>query len=288
MRQWLWLWLGMVLVVTPAWAQGGGGGGNRAEPSRGFWEAAPRPWQEVVQTEVDRAFRSTTILLNLLLLVLILWPIAVGLGLWGLRRCIVWHLVETASKRVHQQIATQAETAIAELINQQLTHYRLTLAALQAESRQALEQEWQKRLHSLQDATERVSPAPPDLPRVLSRLRQWLSDPRSELPPDLYQTLVAWAQQDGSALTGADCLLLGQVWQQLGQWEKALAYYQQASDRQPDAWEAWYHLGLALTHHQRYAEALASFERALALQPAASHIRAQRDAALEQLRQHIS
>jgi len=277
MRRWLWLWLWMVLVVHPAWAQGGGGGGHRSE-------SYARPWQEVVQTEVDRAFRYTTTLLNLLLLVLILLPIALALGLWGLRRSIVLHLVESASERVQQKIVAQTEAAIAQILSQQLTHYRITLAALNAESRQALEQEWQKRLHTLNEPTELVSLAPPGWPQVLPRLQQWLVNPRTELPPDLYQTLVDWAQRDWRALTAADCLVLGQVWQQLGQWEKALTYYQQASQKEPESWEAWYHLGLALDHLQHYAEALASFERALALQPEASHIRSHRDAALAKLR----
>ncbi|APB33723.1 Tetratricopeptide repeat-containing protein [Gloeomargarita lithophora Alchichica-D10] len=282
MRQWLWLWLWLYLTALPVLAQGGGGG-NRAESSRVLAETNPRPWSEFVQIEVDRAFRHTTVLLNLFLLVLILLPVATGLGLWWLRRSIVIQLVQTATERAQKQIQAQAEITIAEVLAQHLTHYQITLAALNTQSRQTLEQEWQKRLTTFCETTERVSLAPPSPGQVLPQLRHWLTHTQTELAPELYQHLVDWLHRDWAALTGADCLLLGQVWQRLGQWEKALPYYQQASQQQPESWETWYHLGLALNHLHRYTEALTSFEQALALQPQASQIHQHRDAVLEKL-----
>ncbi|MEN9217273.1 MAG: tetratricopeptide repeat protein [Gloeomargarita sp. HHBFW_bins_162] len=283
MYRWLWLGLWINLLVLPVQAQGGGGGGNRAEPSRVMAEPYPRSWQEVVQTEVDRAFRHTTVLLNLFVLVLILLPIATGLGLWWLRRSIVAQLVQMATEQANQQIQTQMETTLKGILAHHLTQYQLTLAALNTQSRQNLEQEWQKRLNTLCDATERVSLAPPSLSQTLHQLRHWLTQNQTELPSDLYHQLVNWLHRDGTALTGDDCVLLGQVWQKLGQWENARHYYQQASQQQPDDWTAWYHLGVALNHLQRYAEALTSFERALALHPEASQIHHDRDAILEKL-----
>lgn len=231
--------------------------------------------------EVDRAFRHTTLLLNLLLLVLVLLPVAAGLGLWWLRRSIIQQLVQMAADQAQKPMRTQAETIVAEVVAQQLTHYQITLAALAAQSRQALEQEWQKRFHTLAEVTEPVTKVP-ELQLSLQRLRQWLTQPTTELPPDLQPSLAQFSP-DQPALSAGDCLLIGQVWQQLGQWESALAYYQQASQRQPESWEAWYHLGIALSHCQRYSEALSCFEKALSLQPEASQIYQQRAAVLEKL-----
>ena len=283
MVRWWWLGLCLNLVAVPVLAQGGGGGGNRAEPSRSLVEPYTRPWQELVQVEVDRAFRHTTLLLQLLLLVLILLPIATGLGIWWLRRSILAQLVQTATAQARQPMQAQAETIIAEVLAQQLTHYQITLAALSTQSRQSLEQEWQKRLNTLGEATERVTLVVPGPVQMRERLRQWLNQPQSELPPELYQYLVDCSQGDGAGFTGEDCRLLGQVWQRLGQWEKALPYYQQASQQEPEAWENWYRLGLALNHLQRYAEALTSFEQALKLHPEASQIQQDRAAVLEKL-----
>ncbi|MEN9215613.1 MAG: tetratricopeptide repeat protein [Gloeomargarita sp. DG02_4_bins_56] len=283
MVRWWCLWLCLNLVAVPVLAQGGGGGGNRAEPSRSLTPPDTRPWQEFVQAEVDRAFRHTTILLNLLLLVLILLPIATGLGLWWLRRSLLTQLVQAATAQARQPMHAQAESILAEVLAQQLTHYQLTLAALSTQSRQSLEQEWQKRLNTLCEATERISPASPSPAQTLQQLRHWLNQPQTELPSELYQCLVDWYHRDGAALTGEDCLLLGQVWQRLGQWEKALPYYQQASRQAPTSWETWYHLGLALNHLQRYAEALSSFEQALQLHPEASQIQQDRAAVLEKV-----
>ena len=275
MVRWIWLGLWIPLVVCPVFAQGsGGGGGNRAEPN---------PLGTELRTEVDRAFRHTTMLLNLLLLVLLLLPIAVGLGLWGLRRSIILQLVQMATDEAQKQIKARAEATIAEVFAQQLTHYQIALATLHAQSRQSLEQEWQKRLNTLQDLTERVPLTPPSSTPTLQQLRHWLSEERTELPPELYQALVNCSQE--TTLTGADCLLLGQVWQRLGKWEQALPYYQRASQAQPEAWEHWYHLGLALNHLHRYAEALDSFEQALSLQPQASQIYQYWEATLKKLRQ---
>jgi|YNPBryBLVA2012_1023415.scaffolds.fasta_scaffold00596_13 tetratricopeptide (TPR) repeat protein len=279
MVRWIWLGLWIPLVVCPVFAQGsGGGGGNRAEPNPLGTELRT----ELVRTEVDRAFRHTTLLLNLLVLVLLLLPIALGLGLWGLRRSIILQLVQMATDEAQKQIKAQAEATIAEVFAQQLTHYQITLAALHAQSRQTLEQEWQKRLNTLHDTTERVPLTPPSSTSTLQQLRHWLSEERTDLPPTLYQALVNWSPE--MPLTGADCLLLGQVWQRLGEWEQALSYYQRACEVQPEAWENWYHLGLALNHLHRYAEALKSFEHALSLQPQASQIHQHWQAALEKLK----
>ncbi len=281
MYRWIWVGLCVPLAVWPVQAQGGGGGGNRAEPNPLVRETTLP--LELVQTEVDRAFRHTTLLLNLLLMVLIFLPLALGLGLWGLRRSIILQLVQTATEQAQKQIQARTEATIAEVLAQQLTHYQITLAALHTRSRQTLEQEWQKRPNTLDDATERVPLVSPSANSVLQQLRHWLTDSRTELPPELYQTLGNWSQNAGATLTGTDCLLVGQVWQRLGQWEKALPYYQQASQKQPECWENWYHLGLVLNHLHRYGEALSSFEQALALQPQASQIQRYRDAALEKL-----
>lgn len=275
MQGWWGLGLTVLLTVRPVLAQGGGGGGHRPEPG------AFRPWQEVVQMEVDRAFRHTTLLLNLLLLVLVLLPVATGLGLWWLRRSILQQLVQMAADQAQKPMRTQAETIVAEVLAQQLTHYQITLAALATQTRQALEQEWQKRLHTLAEATEAITIVPSPQP-VLERLRQWLTQTDTTLPGDLEQQLAQF-QPDQPTLPAEDCLVLGQVWQRLGQWEQALAYYQQASQKQPDRWEAWYHLGVALSHGQRYQEALTCFEKALALQPQASQIDRQREAILNKL-----
>ncbi|MCS6782632.1 MAG: tetratricopeptide repeat protein [Gloeomargarita sp. SKYBB_i_bin120] len=274
MARWVWLGLGLLLAMQPVLAQGGGGGGNRGEPS------AYRPWQEVVQMEVDRAFRHTTLLLNLLLLVLVLLLVATGMGLWWLRRSILQQLVQMAADQARQPMRTQAETIVAEVLAQQLTHYQLTLAALAAQSRQALEQEWQKRLHAL-EVTEPLTAVPPT-PSPLERLRQWLAQESLELPADLSQQLEQF-RPDQPTLSAQDCLLLGRVWQRLGRWDHAVAYLQQASQKQPDAWEVWYHLGVAFSYGQRYNDALTCFEKALALQPQASQIQQQREQMLEKM-----
>lgn len=59
----------------------------------------------------------------------------------------------------------------------------------------------------------------------------------------------------------------GQTFSKSGQYEKAIAAYDQAIKHKPDYYEAWINRGIALDKLQRYTEALESYDRAIKIQP---------------------
>lgn len=69
-----------------------------------------RAIRDSVQAEVDRAFTHTTTLINILLVVIILFPVSMVLGLWLLRRSIINQLVTEIKPELQiekeKQIAT--------------------------------------------------------------------------------------------------------------------------------------------------------------------------------------
>jgi tetratricopeptide (TPR) repeat protein len=60
---------------------------------------------------------------------------------------------------------------------------------------------------------------------------------------------------------------IGQTYQQAGEWQGAIAYYEQAIGLQPDWAEAHYHLGQALQHLGHWQGAIACYQAARELQP---------------------
>ncbi len=59
----------------------------------------------------------------------------------------------------------------------------------------------------------------------------------------------------------------GQTFSKSGQYERAIAAYDQAIKHKPDYYEAWINRGITLNKLQRYTEALESYNRAIKLQP---------------------
>lgn len=66
--------------------------------------------RNLVQTEVDRAFSRTTTLITILLLVIILFPVAMVLGLWLLRRSIINQLIGEIKQELQTEVAKQTAT----------------------------------------------------------------------------------------------------------------------------------------------------------------------------------
>jgi tetratricopeptide (TPR) repeat protein len=63
--------------------------------------------RNLVQTEVDRAFNRTTTLITILLFVIILFPLAMALGLWLLRRSIINQLVSEIKQELPTEVTKQ-------------------------------------------------------------------------------------------------------------------------------------------------------------------------------------
>ena len=54
----------------------------------------------------------------------------------------------------------------------------------------------------------------------------------------------------------------------IGQYDKAIAYYQRALKLKPSSWQAWHNVGLVKKHQRKFTEAVQALESALALNPA--------------------
>lgn len=83
-----------------------------------------REVRNIVQAEVDRAFSHTTTLINILLLVIILFPVAMVLGLWLLRRSIINQLVTEIKPEL--QIEKQKQIAVFQQEIEQWTREYIT------------------------------------------------------------------------------------------------------------------------------------------------------------------
>lgn len=69
-----------------------------------------REVRNLIQAEVDRAFSRTTTLINLLLFLLILFPLTVPLVLWLLRRSIINQLVGEIKQELQTEVEKQTAT----------------------------------------------------------------------------------------------------------------------------------------------------------------------------------
>ena len=69
-----------------------------------------KEFRNLVQAEVDRAFSRTTSLINILLFVIILFPVAMALVLWLLRRSIMNQLVEETKQELQTEVKKQTAT----------------------------------------------------------------------------------------------------------------------------------------------------------------------------------
>jgi len=87
----------------------------------------------LVQSEVDRAFSRTTTLINILLFVMILFPVVTALGFWLLRRSVINQLVAEIKKELHREVEKQLETQVAADLNQQTAAFKQEMDKLQGE-----------------------------------------------------------------------------------------------------------------------------------------------------------
>jgi tetratricopeptide (TPR) repeat protein len=82
--------------------------------------------RNLVQTEVDRAFNRTTTLITILLFVIILFPLAMALGLWLLRRSIINQLVSEIKQELPTEVTKQTaafKQEMAQLQREYITYF---------------------------------------------------------------------------------------------------------------------------------------------------------------------
>jgi tetratricopeptide (TPR) repeat protein len=67
--------------------------------------------------------------------------------------------------------------------------------------------------------------------------------------------------------------------------EEAIAAYEKAIAIKPDSYDAWRHVGIALSELKRYKEAMAAYDRAIAIKPDNAEAWRDRGAIVSELKQ---
>ncbi|MGE5656138.1 MAG: tetratricopeptide repeat protein [Actinomycetota bacterium] len=180
-----------------------------------------------VQEEVDLAFRQTTALLNVFLVILTLFPAAAAVGVW-----VLLGKLAKQTTLAQQEIESLRDDTLFQLKNV-LEEAEAIFYALKQQSAIAEEQ-----TELLQAGTQ----------------NQPFEQMNQSVNHEPILTALDYARQ-GDALFFQNSF------------EEAVASYDLALQLQPDLADTWNNRGVVLTRLQRYSEAIASYERATEIRP---------------------
>lgn len=180
-----------------------------------------------VQEEVDLAFRQTTALLNVFLVILTLFPAAAAVGVW-----VLLGKLAKQTTLAQQEIESLRDDTLFQLKNV-LEEAEAIFYALKQQSAIAEEQ-----TELLQAGTQ----------------NQPFDQMNQSVNHEPILTALDYARQ-GDALFFQNSF------------EEAVASYDLALQLQPDLADTWNNRGVVLTRLQRYSEAIASYERATEIRP---------------------
>lgn len=194
--------------------------------------------REQVQKEVNRSFGFTTGLLNALLFLLILFPIAGIISLWLLRRSLATQIKGEVKEELVPEIKTEIQKAIGPGLSSAAEGPHPPQPTMSGENIAQL-----KELISMAMATQ----------NVISEARHTLEESLNAQTKtgDLLKNVFEQYSQQGN-----EFLLEGR-------YEDAIEFYNKAIQSNPEDYKSWCAKGVVLTKMQRFDEAIQAFNQAL-------------------------
>ncbi len=193
--------------------------------------------RDQVQKEVNRSFGFTTGLLNTLLFLLILFPIAGIISLWLLRRSLATQI----KSEVKQELVPELKSEIQKVIGPELSSADGTKGPQPNMSGENIAQ--LKELISMAMATQ----------NVISEARHTLEESlnaQTQTGPLLKNVFERYSQQ------GNELFLEGR-------YEDAIEFYNKAIQSNSEDYKSWCAKGVVLTKLRRFDEAIAAFNQAI-------------------------
>lgn len=218
-----------------------------------------------IQAEVDRAFDHTTTLLNVLLAVLTALPVLAAVSIWFIRRSVINQIIAETKRQLQDEVENQLEAEVAAELKRQAEAFQKRIEQLEAEFDSQLSQ-----LKLL------FSDAQKGKDQIIQELAQIVPSPmREAAPPETQKRIHALTQQLEQlkstnaqlSFTASDYVGQGNALYFDNRFEEAIASYDKAIQMEPDSAKAWFSRGAALAKLQQYEEAIAAYDHATQLKP---------------------
>lgn len=229
-------------------------------------------------SQTDSEFNYTITLLNSLLIVVTLLPIVTMAFFWLVRRLIIRELVAEANRSLSQvdcleeQIALSTEQSklLAQELALQIQSAQESINFVKQEasaSRTSIDQLHQLQLNSLQKIQKFHSDFNSREQSLLEKFNHHFSanpQAKTPLPTDL-----DWDFQFSASpeFIADDYLKQGEALANENRYAEALALFEKAVKMNPGLDEAWYNQGNILVRFNRYNEALNAYEKVVQIQP---------------------
>jgi tetratricopeptide (TPR) repeat protein len=214
-----------------------------------------------IQEEVDRAFGHTTTLLNVLLGVLTALPVLIAVGVWFIRRSVINQIINETKKQVQEEVHKQLEAEVT-------AEFKKQTEVLQQEI-EKLKAEFEDQLFQLKGLFSDTQKEKDQIIQELSEITPSLI--RDSTTPETQQKIQALTRQlellksqnSQLSFTVHDYIEQGKAFYFEGRFEEAIASYDKAIQIEPDNPKAWFSRGAALAKLQRIEEAIAAYENAI-------------------------
>ncbi|KAM3094720.1 tetratricopeptide repeat protein [Phormidesmis sp. 146-35] len=213
-----------------------------------------------IQEEVDRAFGHTTTLLNVLLGVLTALPVLIAVGVWFIRRSVVNQIINETKKQVQEEVHKQLEAEVTAEFKKQTEVFQQEIEKLKAEFEDQLSQ-----LKSLfSDTQKEKDQIIQELSQITPSLVRDSTTPETQQKIQTLTRQLEWLKSQNSQLsfTVHDYIEQGKAFYFEGRFEEAIASYDKAIQIEPDNAKAWFSRGAALAKLQKIEEAIAAYEKA--------------------------
>jgi tetratricopeptide (TPR) repeat protein len=243
-----------------------------------------------IQSEVDRAFSRTTTLLNVLLVILTLFPVLAVLGFWLLRRSVISQLlsdITKSSEEIRRELAdqishskqeiedikieakTQLESMVVEAkdvlseLRNQIAIAQTELDSLKLETTSQLKNLFltaQKEKDQIFQELSKITPSSIQAEGVPPEVRQKIQELTGQLE-------LLRSTNPQLSLSAHDYVKQGDAFYFEQRYEDALNSFEKASQLNPNLSEAWIGKARALRQLKRYEEAIAANDQAIQIQP---------------------
>lgn len=218
-----------------------------------------------IQEEVDRAFNHTTTLLNVLLAVLTCLPVLAAVSIWFIRRSVLNQIIAETKRQLKEEVEKQLEAEVTAELKQQAEAFQKKLEQLETEFQAQLAQ----LKHLFSDAQKQKDQIIQELAQITPSLMRESAHPDEQAK---IQVLTEQLERLKSgnvqiSFTANDYVEQGKAFYFENRYEDAIASYDKALQMEPDNPKAWFSRGALLVKLQQFDEALKSYDRALELKP---------------------